>query len=165
MNWFFSFDNYAFVEDSHNKTDPSRSSINISDHEKVKDGLTSVRRDTGSFDSEYDLIDTDYVNADLSTDVLKLQMYDELVQRFGPDEQFSEMLRSQRPEHLKLGHRPSKADTLPSNIITHATDYKHNEGLKFETLEKVEVLLVSQVPETHRSSYQCLIMPPTPDNP
>ena len=81
-------------------------------------------------------------------------MYDELVQRFGPDEKFSAMLRSQKQENFKLGNRTPNMEILPTNPSNHAADNEHKEDL-----EKVEVLLVSQIPETHRSSYHSLIIP------
>ena len=112
--------------------------------------------DTCSFSSEYDLVDKEYVNDDLSTDALKLQMYEEIVQRFGPDEQFSEMLRTQGT----LDRMMSNGEILSTNTSTTSTvDNVHNseDGVNLPEVGKVEVLLVSQVPEIHRSSFHSLI--------
>ena len=114
-------------------------------------------RDTeSSFSSEYDLVDREYVNDDLSTDALKLQMYEEIVQRFGPDEQFSEMLRSQGT----LDRMMPNNEIFSTNTTSPITRNESVESSKFEPKEKVEVLLMSQIPETHRSSFHSLIISP-----
>ena len=107
---------------------------------------------------EDEFVDDGHAKDDSSTDVLKLQMYDEIVQRFGPDEQFSKMLRSQGTlDRLKSNN--SNDLILSSNRSTSEND-EAVENDKPSNNGKVEVLLMSQVPETHRSSYRSLIISP-----
>ena len=107
---------------------------------------------------EDEFVDDGHAKDDSSTDVLKLQMYDEIVQRFGPDEQFSKMLRSQGTlDRLKSNN--SNDLVLSSNGSTSEND-EAVENDKPSNNGKVEVLLMSQVPETHRSSYRSLIISP-----
>ena len=105
--------------------------------------------------------DTEQLNDGLSTDVLKLQMYDEIVQRFGPDEQFSEMLRSEGTLN-RIKSKNSNDLTMSSNPITSLPPECDDsiENVMPGKNENVEVLLMSQIPETHRSSYRSLIISP-----
>ena len=156
--------NLAFVENEigFNTTDIVESSVAKGNNSpQIIERMTS--RDRCSFSSEYDLVDTEYANEDLSTDVLKLQLYDELVQRFGPDEEFSEMLRSQGHKHCTLERIISNGDITsktPSKPMT--ASKSHVDDSKIQTAEKVELtsMLMSQIPETHRSSYRSLIISP-----
>ena len=126
-------------------------------HEK-KEVEIMEHKNTIPFTSEDELVDNEHAKDDSSTDVLKLQMYDEIVQRFGPDEQFSKMLRSQGTlDRLKSNN--SNDLILSSNESTSEND-EAVENDKPSNNGKVEVLLMSQVPETHRSSYRSLIISP-----
>ena len=111
--------------------------------------------------SEDEVEDTEQLNDGLSTDVLKLQMYDEIVQRFGPDEQFSEMLRSEGTLN-RIKSKNSNDLTMSSNPITSLPPECDDsiENVMPAKNENVEVLLMSQIPETHRSSYRSLIISP-----
>ena len=119
------------------------------------------RQASSPFTSEDDMEDTETLNDGLSTDVLKLQMYDEIVQRFGPDEQFSEMLRSEGTLN-RIKSKNSNDLTISSNPITSLPPECDDsiENVVSSKNEKVEVLLMSQIPETHRSSYRSLIISP-----
>ena len=119
------------------------------------------RQASSPFTSEDDMEDTETLNDGLSTDVLKLQMYDEIVQRFGPDEQFSEMLRSEGTLN-RIKSKNSNDLTISSNPITSLPPECDDsiENVVPSKNEKVEVLLMSQIPETHRSSYRSLIISP-----
>ena len=111
--------------------------------------------------SEEQVVDTEYITDDSSTDVLKLQMYDEIVQRFGPDEQFSEMLRSKGT--LDRMKSKNSNDLTISSIPTTSSSPEREDQVEDITPPnngKVEVLLMSQIPETHRSSYRSLIISP-----
>ena len=200
---FYSFENYAFVHDEEGQSnhDLSTSSAAVS---------TEERHQKDSFNSEYDLIERECINDDLSTaDVLKLQLYEEIVQRFGPDEKFSEMLKEEE-QHKNLSlmnsisqeHSPDDVDNELKNAeqrketieINIGEDYfskrkcdmeniatntntvddrpsaaampspsvpggNNKEDLEFNPIKKVEVLLVSHVPKTHRSSFHSVIIP------
>ena len=126
-----------------------------------KDANIIQRQASSPFTSEDEAEDTEQLNDDLSTDVLKLQMYDEIVQRFGPDEQFSEMLRSEGTLN-RIKSKNSSDLTFSSNPITSLPPKCEDsiENLMPSKNEKVEVLLMSQIPETHRSSYRSLIISP-----
>ena len=155
------FINPAFLEEEICSKTPDIVESHIKNNNVRQQAEISQSNNTSPSISEDELVDTQQVNDDLSTDVLKLQMYDEIVQRFGPDEQFSEMLRSQgtldrfksnNNTDLSISENLTSPMTLESDIpIEHCTS--SNNG-------KVEVLLMSQVPETHRSSYRSLIISP-----
>ena len=129
----------------------------------VKKDANIIQRQASSPSTSEDEVveDTEQLNDDLSTDVLKLQMYDEIVQRFGPDEQFSEMLRSEGTLN-RIKSKNSNDLTISSNPITSLPPECEDsiENLMPSKNEKVEVLLMSQIPETHRSSYRSLIISP-----
>ena len=126
-------------------------------HEK-KEVEIMAHKNTIPITPEDEFVDDGHAKDDSSTDVLKLQMYDEIVQRFGPDEQFSKMLRSQGTlDRLKSNN--SNDLILSSNGSTSEND-EAVENDKPSNNGKVEVLLMSQVPETHRSSYRSLIISP-----
>ena len=94
-----------------NDQDTIESSVGTeSSSKEITDRISN--RDDVNFRSDYDYTNTESTNNDLSTDALKLQMYDEIVQRFGPDPQFSEKLRS----HGTLERSFSKDQNFPTNI-------------------------------------------------
>ena len=83
-------------------------------------------------------------------------MYDEIVQRFGPDPQFSEKLRS----HGTLERSFSKDQHFPTKIGKEQRTNQNGLDSPIKEFDNVEVLLMSQIPETHRSSYRSLIISP-----
>ena len=130
----------------------------LADFYEKKESEIMKHIDISPFTSEDELVNDEHAKDDLSTDVLKLQMYDEIVQRFGPDEQFSEMLRSQGTlDRLKSNN---SNDRIPSSNVSTSENDEPVENVKSSNHGKVEVLLMSQVPETHRSSYRSLIISP-----
>ena len=153
--------NPAFLEEEICSKTPDIVESHIKNNSVRQQAEISQRNNTSPSISEDELVDTQQVNDDLSTDVLKLQMYDEIVQRFGPDEQFSEMLRSQgtldrfktnNNTDLSISEHLTSPMTLEADVpIEHCTSSSNG---------KVEVLLMSQVPKTHRSSYRSLIISP-----
>ena len=83
-------------------------------------------------------------------------MYEEIGQRFGPDEQFSEMLRTQGT----LDRMMSNGEIVSTNTSTTSTvecEQNSEASANLPEIGKVEVLMVSQVPEIHRSSFHSLI--------
>ena len=157
----FRFVNPGFLEEDIfcNKPDIVESHIT---KDCVKKNANIIRgQSSSSFTSEDEVEDTEQLKDDLSTDALKLQMYDEIVQRFGPDEQFSEMLRSEGTLN-RIKSKNSNDLTISSNPITSLQSEPNDsiENVLPSRHEKVEVLLMSQIPETHRSSYHSLIISP-----
>ena len=83
-------------------------------------------------------------------------MYEEIGQRFGPDEQFSEMLRTQGTVDRMM----SNGEIVSTNTSTTSTvecEQNSEASANLPEIGKVEVLMVSQVPEIHRSSFHSLI--------
>ena len=94
------------------------------------------------------MVDTEYITDDSSTDVLKLQMYDEIVQRFGPDEQFSEMLRSKGTLD-RMKSKNSNDLTISSTPTTSSSPEREDqvEDITQPNNGKVEVLLITIISE------------------
>ena len=89
----FSFENYAFVQEEKASRWTEISKSPLSSEDENSHALHHVMKPKEPLDAVVCSIDTEYAEVDISTDVLKLQLYDELVQSFGPDETFSEMMK------------------------------------------------------------------------
>ena len=151
------FNNRAFRGDERSNNDQDIVESSVGTESTSKEITDRIRnRDDVNLMSDYDYTDTESTTNDSSTEALKLQMYDEIVQRFGPDPQFSEKLRS----HGTLERSYSKDQHFPTNISKEKRSNQNGLDSSIKEFDNVEVLLMSQIPETHRSSYRSLIISP-----
>ena len=88
-------------------TEISKSPLSSEDENSHK--LHHVMRPKEPLDAIVCSIDTEYVEKGISTDCLKLQLYDELVQSFGPDETFSEMIKLREQSNTNIANAKAPA--------------------------------------------------------